>query len=81
MEANRNRPKTNLDQHLSHNCVVCEMVAWHLPDERLALVELDGNGAVKVSGRALPVRALVCQGCGAIRMIDEWIAETHLLSS
>lgn len=80
MEANRDRPKTNLDRHLAHPCSLCGLTeaAWSLADERWALNEVDAKGTLIATGRTLPLRALICKGCGAVRLVDEGLADTHL---
>jgi translation initiation factor 2 beta subunit (eIF-2beta)/eIF-5 len=74
--------QTQLDRHLAMKCEVCGQTNWGTDPERFALIAV-GPGpdtAMSIDARAtkaISVRVLVCNGCGAIRLLDSKMAEIH----
>lgn len=56
-------------------CINCGGTQFTRGEKTMALVELNGKGNIQIRGSVLPIIALACNECGALRLFHSDIAK------
>lgn len=65
-----------LKAHLARECEGCGQAAWLLEPETFSLVGVGADNALNLR-RGMSVHALVCRGCGLVRLVNSNVVFRH----